>query len=144
MGFNMRDDVSIFLGCTFDRRRGLIINENCVINENCRIDTRGGVEIGRNVSISADVRILTADHHVSDPGFNGRQNSVYIGDYAFIGTGAIILPGIRIERGGVVGAGSVVTRNVKEFSVVAGNPARVIGSRPEKLTYKVSYRRLFH
>lgn len=144
MKFSISRKVSIFLGCSFDSRGGLYIGENCVINEKCRIDTRGCIRIGSNVSISAGVVILTADHDASDPEFGGRQKSVLIEDYVFIGTGAMILPGLKIGKGAVIGARSVVTKDVMPFTVVAGNPAKIIGNRSKELRYKVEYNRLFH
>jgi acetyltransferase-like isoleucine patch superfamily enzyme len=62
---------------------------------------------------------------------------VVICDNVFIGYGAIILPGVVVNTGSIVGAGAVVTKDVPEMSVVAGNPARVIGERdrPELSRY---------
>ena len=55
---------------------------------------------------------------------------IVIDDDAWIGAGAIILPGIHIGKGAIVGAGSIVTHDVKPYSIVAGNPAREIGTVP--------------
>jgi maltose O-acetyltransferase len=57
---------------------------------------------------------------------------VVIGDNVWIGNRAIILPGVTIGAGAVVGAGSVVTRDVPPFTVVAGNPAKVLKALPHK------------
>jgi acetyltransferase-like isoleucine patch superfamily enzyme len=57
---------------------------------------------------------------------------VEIDDYAFVGSRATILAGVRIGRGAVVGAGAVVTRDVAPLAVVAGVPARQVGTRPEE------------
>ncbi len=67
-----------------------------------------------------------------------------IGDYVFIGPRAIILPGVKIGRGAVVAAGAVVTKDVPEFSIVGGVPAKQIGERKNKnLTYRLGRARLF-
>lgn len=58
-----------------------------------------------------------------------RKRGIVIGDDVFIGAGAVVLPGSRIERGAVIGAGSVVTGIVPEYAIVAGAPAKVIGHR---------------
>ena len=134
----------IFLGAYFDARRNFSIGNNSVINQNCRLDNRGGLFIGNNVSISADVQILTADHNPHSPKFEGRTKAVHISDYVFVGTRAIILPGVTLNKGSVVAAGSVVTKDVAEDVIVAGVPARPIGKRNGTHDYTVNYGRLFH
>ncbi len=105
-----------------------------------------GLTIGAYVSIGPGVRRFGANHPIERPimhpyayspalGFVEREFDVertkcVIGDDAWIGAGAIILPGCNaIGRGSVVGAGSVITSDVPEFAVVAGNPARVLRFR---------------
>jgi maltose O-acetyltransferase len=63
-----------------------------------------------------------------------------VGDRAWIGYRAIVLPGVSIGEGAVVGAGAVVSRDVPPFTIVAGNPARPIGERSRVLTYQLEYR----
>lgn len=143
MKFVIGKGSNIFMDCNFDSTEKLIIGENCVINGKCRIDTRGGVIIGNNVSVSGEVTILTADHDIDTVGLDGRQKKVTIGDFVWIGTRAIILPGVTIEKGAVIAAGSVVTKDVSAFNVVAGVPAKFIRTRPTELSYKSNYYRLF-
>lgn len=133
------------MNCTFDCAGNLVIKKNSVINSNCRINTRGGVIIGENVSVSNDVIILTADHDMDTPGMNGRQNPVVIEDFVWIGTRAMILPGLKIGRGSVIAAGSVVTKNINPYEVAAGVPAKVIRERliKDNYTYTASFKRLF-
>lgn len=121
-----------------------MIGNNSIVNQKVRIDTRGGVIIGDNVSISADVQILTADHDIMSRTFEGHSGSVLIGDFVFIGTRAMILKGVSLGKGSVVCAGAVVTKNVDDFSVVAGVPAREIYKRTTALDYTIKYWRLFH
>ncbi|HEX8903241.1 MAG TPA: DapH/DapD/GlmU-related protein, partial [Longimicrobiaceae bacterium] len=87
------------------------------------------VTIGDYVVINDGVRVLTGTHDVDDAAWALLARPVTIGDHAWIGTGAILLPGVEVGRGGVVGAGAVVTRNVEPFEVVGGNPARHIRQR---------------
>jgi maltose O-acetyltransferase len=134
---------SILMGAWLDTPRGLTIGTASTINQKCRLDSRGGITIGNNVSISAEVAILTAEHNVQSPDFAGIVEPVTIGDYVFIGTRAIILPGVTLGEGSVVAAGAVVTKNVLEYSIVGGIPARVLGTRARGLRYNVHYRRLF-
>ena len=133
----------IFMGAWVDSRRRLEIGRNSVINQHCRLDSRGGITIGDNVSISAEVCILSADHDLQSPEFVGRERPVRIEDHAFIGTRAMILPGVAIGRGAAVAAGAVVTRDVPPYAVVGGVPARVIGSRTRDLRYALDHGRLF-
>ncbi|MDH6066721.1 hypothetical protein NWP26_05500 [Chrysosporum ovalisporum APH033B] len=62
-----------------------------------------------------------------------------IGNRAWIAYRVIILPGVTIGEGAVVGAGAVVTKDVEAYTIVAGNPARVIGQRSANLTYQLNY-----
>ena len=141
MGAVIGPGSSIHLGAYIDSLSGLTVGTNSTINQGCRLDSRGGITIGNNVSISADVRILTADHDLQSRNFVGTTKPVAIEDYVFVGTGATILPGVRLGRGSAVGAGSVVTKHVAPRMIVAGVPARIIGERRADLDYNPSYRR---
>ena len=124
----------------FDDVGKLQIGDSTVINQSCRIDNRGSLVVGNNVSISAGCTILTADHDIRSNEFAYRERGVIIEDDAFLGTGCIVLPGVTVERGAVVAAGAVVSRNVAALTIVAGNPARVVGLRPSSaLGYKLKY-----
>ncbi len=143
MGYRIGPGSHVFLGAAFDARHGFTIGRDSTVNQDCRIDTRGGVTIGDDVSVSAEVIILTADHDLQSPTFAGRNRPVTIGDHAFIGTRATVLPGVTIGAGAAVAAGAVVTRDVPPHTVVAGVPARPIGTRPADLTYSARYGRPF-
>lgn len=94
------------------------------------------VFIGKNVCINDGVQLLTASHDVADPQWNHVKAKIIIDDYAWIATNAIILPGVRIGKGAVVGAGAVVSRDVASGVIVAGNPAKPISkTRCEELKY---------
>lgn len=144
MKFDIGRGTCIFMGAWFDNFSNFKIGENSVINQNCRLDTRGGIEIGDNVSISADVCILTADHDLLDCHFTGKVEPVVIEDYVFIGTRAMILRGVTLGKGSAVAAGAIVTKNVPAFTIVAGVPARKIGNRPQKLDCNCNYRKIFN
>jgi len=143
MGFKIGMGSSIFMGCKFDCPGNLIIGRNSVINANCRLDSRGGLEIGNNVSVSEDVLFLTADHNEDLIGVSGRSKRICIEDFVWIGTRAMVLPGVIIEKGAVVAAGAIVTRSVKYLNVVAGIPAKIINTRPDNFNYSARYKRLF-
>ena len=133
----------IFMDAWFDSKRRFQMGANSVVNQRCRLDNRGGITIGENVSISAEVCILSADHDVQSRNFAGRERAVVIEDYVFVGTRAMLLPGVHLGRGAVVAAGAVVTRNVEPYTIVAGVPAKPIGTRSQDLDYHARYDRLF-
>lgn len=143
MGCDIGESSFIFLGATFDSRGKFVLGNYSVINQNCRLDNRGGISIGSNTSVSANVIILTADHDLQSENFAGRQKPVIIENYVFIGTSAIILPGVTIGEGAAIAAGSLVTSDVKEYTIVAGIPAKPIGERNKNLDYQIEYGRLF-
>lgn len=89
----------------------------------CKIALYDRVSIGRRVTINDGVVLLTATHSLQDPGWSHKKAPIVIGDYAWIATSAIVLPGVTIGRGAVVGAGAVVRRNVPDYAIVSGNPA---------------------
>jgi acetyltransferase-like isoleucine patch superfamily enzyme len=72
--FDIARESYIFMGAWFDSRGRFSIGSSSIINQNCRLDNRGGITIGSNVSISADVTLLTADHDVQTSA-NGRSSS---------------------------------------------------------------------
>lgn len=87
------------------------------------------ISIGNNCCVGNDVRLLTGSHDVSSVHFDLVTKPIIIMDNVWIATGAIVLPGVTIGEGAVVGAGSVVTKNVEPWTVVGGNPVRVIKKR---------------
>lgn len=103
----------------------VIIGENSIIMPGVLLMAYGGIRIGNNVQISSQVKLLTNNHDLKDPMVLVCK-PVVLEDGCWVGTGAFILPGITIGSGAIVGAGSVVTRNVEPHTVVAGNPAKVI------------------
>jgi acetyltransferase-like isoleucine patch superfamily enzyme len=84
------------------------------------------VTIGSAVCINDGVEVLSASHDVQAIHWPTLPGPVTIGDYAWIASRAIILPGVTIGKGAVVGAGAVVTRDVPDYGIVVGNPARCL------------------
>jgi maltose O-acetyltransferase len=114
------------LGSNIELGAGTFLNFNCVI-----LDV-APVTIGDATAIGPAVQILTSDHP-RDPQLRRQQvrygRPVSIGANVWIGGGAIILPGISIGDDAIIGAGSVVTRDVPAGATVAGSPAKAIAAR---------------
>ncbi|KAF4319041.1 hypothetical protein BBO99_00004653 [Phytophthora kernoviae] len=99
------------------------MNFNCVLLDVCEIT------IGSRVLFAPNVQIYTATHPLGPKArFSGYElgKPITIEDDVWIGGNAVVMPGIRIGRGAVIGAGSVVTKDVPPFCVYAGNPAKFI------------------
>ena len=107
---------------------GLIeIGDRTFINYGVDICAVKLVRIGKDCLIGTQVSILDNDfHEVSDRTQMPESRPVLIGDRVWIGTKALILPGVTIGNGAVIGAGSVVTSDIPEGCLAVGNPARVI------------------
>lgn len=88
--------------------------------------THAYITIGDYVCINDGVQILTASHDVADPQWKTQKDDIIIDNFAWIGTNAMILPGVHIGTGAVIGAGAVVSKSVLPYNIVVGNPAKVI------------------
>jgi acetyltransferase-like isoleucine patch superfamily enzyme len=135
MSFKIGKGSSIHMGCKFYSRKFFSLGENSTINQYCLLDNRAGLYIGSNVSISTHVKIFTADHDINTPDFAGRTAPVII---------AMILKGCTISKGAVLGAKSLLTKNINEKEIYAGIPAKAIGIRNIEYNYHTSYKRWFH
>jgi acetyltransferase-like isoleucine patch superfamily enzyme len=145
MKISMAEGCSTLLGLRLYARGGISIGARSVIDRDCVLDGRGGIMIGANVNLAPEVMVLTAYHDPDSDDFVGIEKGVVIEDHVWIATRAMILPGVTIGRGAVVGAGSVVTKDVQAGTIVAGNPARFIRDRKGSQSYEVvPYARLFH
>lgn len=128
--------VDIDFHCEYGKH--IFIGDKVIINMNCTFVDNNRIDIGSNVLIASNVQIYTATHSTNvhermvENWSEGQEICrtyalpVRIEDGAWIGGGAIILPGITIGRNSVIGAGSVVTRSIPDNCVAVGNPCRVI------------------
>lgn len=129
------------MGCRFLNGRKVYLGDRNVINFGCLLDGRRyAIRTGNDVSIGPEAAILTLGHDPQSPDFADKGGEVFIGDRAWICFRAVVLPGVRIGEGAVVGAGSVVTKDVEAFTIVAGSPARAIGKRNTDLAFQCDFR----
>lgn len=110
-----------------DCGKNITIGKNVFINACCRFQDQGGITIGDGTLIGHNTTIATLNHDFAP---HCRANitpmPVFIGKNVWIGSDCTILPGVEIGDGAIIGAGSVVTKNVAANTIVAGNPAKVI------------------
>ncbi len=128
-------NVNIEHGVFFGSGREIEIGDNSGIGVNCRI--AGPLSIGSDVMIAPNVSIYTRNHETENIYRPMRLQTaptkkVTIGDDVWIAANAIILPGVTIGSGAIIAAGAVVTKDVPDFAVVGGNPAKVIKIRTQK------------
>ena len=88
--------------------------------------------IGNKVTISQDSCLYTASHRTDDINKPWFSKAIHIDDYAWVCARAMVLPGCHIAQGGVLGAAAVLTRNIPEWEIYAGNPAHFIKQRTIK------------
>lgn len=137
-GAEIESDVVIYHGFQIRAARNLHIGMRTSVGDGAILDARGGVTLGRDVNISTQVMIWSAQHDWQAPGFDYIQAPVDIGDHVWIGPRAIVLPGTTIGEGAVVAAGAVVRGVVAPYTLVGGVPAKFIADRPKHLTYELS------
>lgn len=104
------------------KRYGMNISKNVLLSSKCNLDKTnpGGIYIDEESYISFGATVLTHDF------VRGLHADTFIGKQCFIGANSIILPGIRVGNNSIVAAGSLVTKDVPNNCIVAGNPAKVI------------------
>ena len=133
-------DVYIGRNCTFTHKT-ISIGDHVHIGNSCVIQSaHGNIKIGNHVMFGPGVNIHGGDHVMNQVGVYmdqvqknfGDDPELVVDDDVWIGANAIILGGVTIGRGAVIGAGTIVTKSVPSYSVVVGNPGRVIKKRFSK------------
>ena len=109
--------------------RNLVVGNDSWIAGRANLYDVASIRIGANAVVSEEAFLCTAGHDLASSGFALTTAPIEIGDMAWIGARAIVLPGRKVGEGAVVAAGAVVTHDVEPWTVVAGNPARVVKKR---------------
>lgn len=133
---NVGLDDGVVLLCSGELRRGkILIRSGTYINRYTMLDAHQRIEIGRDCMIGPHCYITDGDHGTKMGLPINKQPMkavpVVIEDEVWLGAGVIVLKGVRIGQGAVVGAGSVVTKNIEPFTIAVGVPARVVSRREE-------------
>ncbi|KPU45357.1 maltose O-acetyltransferase [Oxobacter pfennigii] len=130
---SMGKNVNIRPGIKFAKGYNISIGDNSGIGDSSFLQDIGEIIIGNDVLMAPEIMIFTSNHEMKRNELIRNQGikvkNVRIGDDVWIGTRAIILPGVNIKNGAVIAAGAVVTKDVEEYSIVGGVPARKIGMR---------------
>lgn len=135
----MTDNIIISEFCHIYGGSGIHIGNFVHISANVCVSGGGSLKIGNFVNISAGAHLITGTDSPNGDALVGaavpkklrkvNRSHISLEDYSWVGTGAIILPGITIGEGAVVGAGAIVTKDVAPWTIVGGNPAKKIRRR---------------
>ncbi len=107
----------------------LTLHDRCSLGDGAFAYTLGPIEIGARATIAQEAYLCTGTHDFSDPMIPLVTKPIVVGEESFVSARAFIMPGLRVGRRAIVGACSVVTHDVPDDAIVAGNPARRIGTR---------------
>ena len=138
LGGRINDYTTIFCVSQNKKRPNskLYIGEGTYIGEFNNIRAAGGIiRIGKNCNISQHISMIASNHsialgmNISSQKWDESKTGITIGDDVWIGANCVILPGVHIHNGAVIGAGSVVTKDIPANAIAVGNPAKVIKFR---------------
>ncbi|MDD5053074.1 MAG: acyltransferase [Sulfuricurvum sp.] len=126
-------DVVVKNNCYFGNGRRLSVGNRSQLGQNSKLS--GKITIGDDVLMGPDVIMMATSHAYSKVEIpinqqgDTEEKEINIGNDVWIGTRVIILPGIKIGSHSIIGAGSVVTKSFSKYSIIAGNPAKLIKTR---------------
>lgn len=105
----------------------------CTVGPRVDLYSVAAIRIGENAVVSQNAHLCAAGHDVDSADFRLTPAPIVIGDHAWVAADAFIAPGVRLGDGAVAGARACVTRSVADWTIVAGNPARVIRRREPRI-----------
>lgn len=121
----------------------LVMGDDSVIAWHCQVDARAGLVIGDHVAIASHVLIIAGSHDLTAPEFWSISAPIYIEDYVWVASRALIGHGAHLRRGSVVTANTIVAKEIAPYKIVGGSGAKPMGERPHNLNYKVGGKGLF-
>jgi acetyltransferase-like isoleucine patch superfamily enzyme len=127
IGKPVDETVTLFPPFTADFGKNISLGKRVFINSGCRFQDQGGISIGDDCLIGHNAVIATLQHGI-DPGRRGDliPSPVVIGRNVWLGANVTVLPGVTIGEDAVIGAGSVVTKDIPARTIAVGSPARVV------------------
>ncbi len=131
--------IGVGRGVDFDNGCNVIMKDHANIGDYGILSGPSGtITIGRHVMMGRHCTIIAQNHRYLEEGFDGFEGKdIIIEDFAWIGDRAIILPGVRIGKHAIIGAGAVVPKNIPDYAIAVGNPAVVKRYRKEMTNKKV-------
>ena len=140
LGICLQDNSCLMMHVKLYSLGRISLGSNSVVNQFCVLDGRDyHIRIGDNADIGPYTHIWTIGHDPDSPVHKTSGGDVEINDHAWIASRVTILPGVTIGRGAVVAAGSIVTKDVPEKAIVAGNPAKFVRWRKNELEYFIDF-----
>ena len=116
-----------------DYGKNITFGKNVFINSGCKFQDQGGITVGDNVLIGHNVVLATLDHNICvSKRAELFASPIIIEDNVWIGANVTVTSGVTIGKGSIVAAGAVVTKDVPEYSIVGGVPAKVIRELTEE------------
>lgn len=100
--------------------KGLTLGDRVAVGWYAELDARGGITVGNDTNISSHVKLITGSHDIDDPNYTADFLPIHIGHHCWIGTGAMILQGVKIGDGAVVAAGALVNKDIPPYTVWGG------------------------
>ncbi len=131
-GLKIGKKSTIHCGARFFNPQNISIGEGTIIGDHAFLDGRAKLEIGSHTDIASQVLVYNAEHNVHSKDFEPVIKSVKIGNHVFIGPRVTILPDVKIGNGAIIAAGAVVAKDIPDFEIHAGVPAKKIGERKNK------------
>lgn len=105
---------------------------------NCYFQAINGIEIHKNVIWACGVKLISANHNINNLDEHDKCKPIIINQNVWLGADVVVLPGVEVGKFAIVGSGSVVTKNIPAFTIVGGNPAKILFYRCKKCHGKLN------